>query len=146
MCSARSIFCVHTDEASPYSESLAHSTACSVFEARDADHRAKHLALHDFVTLQAARQQGRLVVEPRPGVGRGAGDQFDMRLAERSLDEAGDAIALAATYQRADLVVLIALAGEAQAGNRLAQRVHQLGIDARLRIDAAGGGAVPPAL
>ena len=117
-----------------------------MFEARDADHRAKHLALHDFVTLQAARQQGRLVVEPRPGVGRGAGDQFDMRLAERSLDEAGDAIALAATYQRADLVVLIALAGEAQAGNRLAQRVHQLGIDARLRIDAAGGGAVRPAL
>ena len=75
-------------------------------------------------------------------MGRGTGDQFDMRLTERSLDEAGDAIALAATYQRADLIVLIALAGEAQAGNRLAQRVHQLGIDTRLRVDAAGGGAV----
>lgn len=65
-----------------------------------------------------------------------------MRLAERPLDKAGDAIALAAAYQRADLVVLIALAGEAQAGDRLAQRVHQFGIDAGLRVDAAGGGAV----
>ncbi|MDT4841527.1 hypothetical protein FQZ97_753850 [compost metagenome] len=86
-------------------------------EAGHGDHRAEDFALDDLVLLLAAGQQGRLVIEAGAGMHGGAGDTFDMRLAEGALDEAGHAVALARADQRADFIVLVALAGEAQAGH-----------------------------
>ncbi len=104
--------------------------------------RAKYFALNDLIALQATGQQRWLVVKPRAGVRGGTGDQFDMRLAKRPLDKTGDAIALTAADQRADFVVFIALAGKAQAGDSFTQRVHQLRVNPRLRVDTTGGGAI----
>ncbi|MNT41007.1 hypothetical protein D3C72_1773540 [compost metagenome] len=86
-------------------------------ETGDGDHRAEDFALDDFVLLLAAGQQRGLVVEAGARVHGGTGDPLDMRLAEGALDEAGHAVALARADQRSDFIVLVALAGEAQAGH-----------------------------
>ncbi|KAF1029601.1 MAG: hypothetical protein GAK37_01689 [Pseudomonas sp.] len=92
--------------------------------------------------LFATGEQSGLVIKARAGMHGGAGDAFDMRLAQGALHKAGHAVALAGADERAQFVVGIALAGKPQAGDRRAQFGHELVVNPGLGIKAAGGGAV----
>ncbi|MNK74712.1 hypothetical protein D3C87_942320 [compost metagenome] len=75
---------------------------------------------------------------------RGTGHPLDVRLAEGALDETGDAVALAGADQRADLIIGITFAGEAQAADGGAEFGDQFVVNPGLRVDPTGSGAVLP--
>lgn len=106
-----------TEDARPYAESLAQSTAVTSSSKRVTVTTGPNTSRW----LSAAGEQGRLVIKIRAGMHGGAGDALDMRLTKGALDETGLSVALARTDQRADRVVRVRLAGNAQVAHGITQ-------------------------
>ncbi|MPL93022.1 hypothetical protein SDC9_39146 [bioreactor metagenome] len=113
-------------------------------EAGDRDDGAKDLAPDDLVRLQGAGDDGRLVEEALALGDLAAGRNLDVVLFAGAGDEGGDPVALARRNQRPHLVQAVVLVAEADGRDRGGEVRHEFLVDARLRIDPAGGGAVLP--
>src|SRR5471032_1174622 len=74
-----------------------------IVEAGDRHHRPEHLAPHDLVGLQRARDHGRLVEKSTRCACLAACGDFNMTLARRPLHEARHAASLALRDQRPHL-------------------------------------------
>ena len=115
-----------------------------VREGRDRDDGAEDLALDYLVPLRGAGHEGG-AVEEAPALAGAAADQHLARApGPRALDEAGHAPAVLLRDQRPHLVGRVVLGAEADGRDLPLEARHEVVVDAPVRVDAAGGGAVLP--